>query len=840
MSSIRFNLIIVVFCSFLLTETIHYQIQNKNLSFIDSHFILNNANATKTIDDKIYDTYRLPFVANNKNEIKFKIKNIEWTKSNHKINDLDSSLLIFKGEKFNYKNCPSLFIDIFPYKLDKENNLFFLKNLEIDFIVDSIVVSDFCKFNKDIINKNLLIVNKSSSYINDIDYLVITNSELIPSTEALLSIHTDLNINVIDVEDIIFLYPDLDAEYAIREYLLLRINSEPNLNYLLLLGDETIIPPIYNGSTPSDDYYTSPGNLAANPQLSTGRITVNNINDAYSIFEKIDNYVNNLNNPISSNQSWRMNIGLISDDENNPNPNKYPELSHSENTNYLYEQMKENLVVNTFYGIEYTPTQSSEGLVHTELTADLLSAVNNGISLVNYIGHGNYYTLSDEKILVLERDINSINSSDYKLPIWVVGTCSFGQYDEKDSMAEALLLKENGAIAVISTTRGIGENSNINYLTKLFNKINSYLTDVDNKNRLGDIVRESKNNSASEYLFHLFGDPALPLPFPKVNNTLISNIPEALFIGSQNSFNTNGINGYLDVFNKEKLVSKNYSTGDTINYYTPGEKIYSGLFNNDICFSTSIDASECFDCASMRVHANAQNYIMNSFNLDILESDNLEEDVSGPVIMFKNKDYRNIYDNDIVFLNDYIVVNTEDESGINLMNGLGHNIRYWFNDEQSSQVIDSDLFISQDNCSNSSSGEFFINLKNLELGLNTLNVEIWDNFNNRTLESINILVENFSFKAFDVYNFPNPFSKKTSFTFKVSEPNTEANIIIFDLKGKKIKSILYNCSESFCVIPWDGKDMNGNHIDNGTYIYHLKIRKNNLTYKNLYKLTKIK
>ena len=66
--------------------------------------------------------------------------------------------------------------------------------------------------------------------------------------------------------------------------------------------------------------------------------------------------------------------------------------------------------------------------------------------------------------------------------------------------------------------------------------------------------------TSTEYLFHLFGDPALPLPFPKVNNTLISNIPEALFIGSQTSFNANGINGYLDVFNKYIKYDKNILT----------------------------------------------------------------------------------------------------------------------------------------------------------------------------------------------------------------------------------------------------------------------------------------
>ena len=131
----------------------------------------------------------------------------------------------------------------------------------------------------------------------------------------------------------------LELEYIIREYLLSRINTEPDLNYLLLLGDETIIPPIYSGSSPSDDFYTSPNNLGGNPQLSTGRIPVNNIQDANNFISKLDNYIQNLYNPSDSDYYWRMKIDLISDDENNPNPNKYPELSHTENSHLLYQDL---------------------------------------------------------------------------------------------------------------------------------------------------------------------------------------------------------------------------------------------------------------------------------------------------------------------------------------------------------------------------------------------------------------------------------------------------------------------------------------------------------------------
>ena len=273
--------------------------------------------------------------------------------------------------------------------------------------------------------------------------------------------------------------------------------------------------------------------------------------------------------------------------------------------------MKQNLILNTLYGIDYIPIQNSDGLLHSDLTSDLIDHINNGVSLINYIGHGNYQTLADEKILDMDRDINLISSDYYKLPIWIVGTCSFGEYDGKDSMAEALLQKGNGAISVISTVRGIGETSNINYLTKFFNKINEYLENSSiNPYRLGDILKESKNNSSSEYLFHLFGDPALPLPFPKIENNLINSIDQ-LFIGEQSSIDIGLYNGHLNIFDAEQNIFRVYDTGDSIEYNIPGQSIHNDSFYNQTCFVTPLDASECLDCASLRIHNIDFNVIQN-------------------------------------------------------------------------------------------------------------------------------------------------------------------------------------------------------------------------------------
>ena len=101
---------------------------------------------------------------------------------------------------------------------------------------------------------------------------------------------------------------------------------------------------------------------------------------------------------------------------------------------------------------------------------ELINNINNGFALINYIGHGTNQSWGDEKYLDKSRDLASLNVKNNKLAIWVAGTCSFGNYYENNSFMEELLIKEDGAIAIIATTDGIHYTSNWQFLKNLFGK----------------------------------------------------------------------------------------------------------------------------------------------------------------------------------------------------------------------------------------------------------------------------------------------------------------------------------------------------------------------------------
>ena len=115
-----------------------------------------------------------------------------------------------------------------------------------------------------------------------------------------------------------------------------------------------------------------------------------------------------------------------------------------------------------------------------------------------------------------------------------------------------------------------------------------------------------------EDLFHLFGDPALPLPFPK-ESSIIDNPISELPIGEYTSLNVGPYNANLNIFDKEKVILKGYETGDTVVYHNPGNSIYAGSFYESTCFITSLDAYECDSCASAYIQINHDCLSYNKF-----------------------------------------------------------------------------------------------------------------------------------------------------------------------------------------------------------------------------------
>ena len=104
-------------------------------------------------------------------------------------------------------------------------------------------------------------------------------------------------------------------------------------------------------------------------------------------------------------------------------------------------------------------------------------------------------------------------------------------------------------------------------------------------------------------------------------------------------------------------------------------------------------------------------------------------------------------------------------------------------------------------------------------------------------------VVNSDLSLLNVYNYPNPFSDQTYFTFKLTQIPDELEIRIFTIAGRLIKILKYNSNQlqfDFNRIFWDGRDEDGDKIASGVYLYKMIIRKDSEVQSTTQKLAVIR
>ena len=100
-------------------------------------------------------------------------------------------------------------------------------------------------------------------------------------------------------------------------------------------------------------------------------------------------------------------------------------------------------------------------------------------------------------------------------------------------------------------------------------------------------------------------------------------------------------------------------------------------------------------------------------------------------------------------------------------------------------------------------------------------------------------------KLVSVYNFPNPFGSSTKFILNMSQIPESIKLRIYTVSGRLIKEIdgiiqSTNKDNNSWVIPWDGRDEDGDLIANGVYLYKVIVKKNGKSESLTQKLTIVK
>ncbi|HIM53566.1 MAG TPA: hypothetical protein EYI88_03150, partial [Candidatus Marinimicrobia bacterium] len=790
----------LIFISLCLGENYNFSATPENSPEINSlHWKHSATNTALDINGIEVDILNWRVAADSKESVTVELVNPVWEFISWNDNKLVLPKIIKISDPVNYRGTPTIYIQVTPWRII-DNQIEVLTSGEIS------ITGDPVDFPINYHHPYLLNGDKRSlkrELSNDIQYLIICPSQYKNAAESLASMHSTevidsmiLNTEVIISDHISTNINGMD----IRNYILGRINDDLldnnlDLKFLLLFGDENDIPPISDNGYPSDDFYTMAYDgtiFSGDPQLASGRIPVSNENDAWIVVDKIKNYTLNPTPGI-----WRSKVALVADDMYRSCSFDNGESSHTVNSDNIYDSINELLPILPFYGVHYGLQQTSSGCAYPDLTGDLIRTINNGVALINYIGHGDPETWAGEKLISKSRDLPLIQPDDNKLAIWIAGTCSFGKYNDENSFMEALLFKENGAIALVATTDAVGYTENRNYLNNLFGLIDSdgiqQFINGEHNLRLGEIVKNSKNcnnvDNCKFYIFHTFGDPALRLPFPTISENLVDYPPASITLVEEQtiSVSSSGNNSTLLIRGNETELA----FGDDSLFYTIPGDTYAQMNSDssEICFRIPIDAGSCDNCtATIQLYQDNNGFdgkIQYISDIPIVDSNASSNDETGPDI-YIYQDGGPLIEGSAIIPGLDLTISLDDSSGINLMETIGHGIRYAFDDDDLT-LIAGDEFIYE-TCSEGMV-QIPIDLGNSP-GSFHFYLEVWDGVNNKSTIDLNFDILGTPKKGelllSKVYPFPNPFTEGTHFTMFVSDTPASITITVYSLLGAKV------------------------------------------------------
>jgi hypothetical protein len=687
--------------------------------------------------------------------------------------------------------------------------------------------------------------NQNLHATGNYDMILITHPEFAEQAERLAMLHNnkgDVSVTVVSLPEI---YNEFSSGIqditAIRDFMKMlydRGKGSDQPKYLLLFGDasydvkdriannKSYIPTFQSDNSVkpvasflTDDYFgllddgEGANQTTGLLDVGSGRLPVSNIAQAKTVVDKIEHY---LNNATPTHGDWRSTLLVIADDQN--------DNEHQKQAEKVAKLLKED---NPVYNVEkiyfdaFRQQSTPGGSRYPDVNREIITRVQKGALLTNYIGHGSEVGWGDERVLEIS-DILSWTNFD-RMGIFFTATCEFSRFDDPaiTSAGEWVFLNaEGGAMSLITTTRLAI--SSTNSLLNLSFIDTAFTCREGEYARLGDVLKHVKNDiniSANSRQVTLFGDPSMCLPFPehRVVTTSVSALPggsltDTLFANSlatvkgeirnYNDQLLHEFNGILSVkvFDKPTKVRTLGQDADSYpaDFFVQKSILYQGKASvNEGKFSFTFpvprDIDYSFGKGKISYYASNGSDDAHGFYDSIIIGGSIsqpDEDTAGPEIRlyvndstFQNGDYTNE--------NPKLIAWLTDESGINTAgNGIGHDIVATIDGDSYNSVLLNDYYISD--LDSYQSGVVRYQYFSLPDGEHTLTLKAWDVYNNSSSATINFVVKrNIILAVNEVKAYPNPSDGNVWFNFGHNQFDGvfTANLEIYALTGELVRAI---------------------------------------------------
>ena len=725
--------------------------------------------------------------------------------------------------------------------------------------------------------------NQNIHELTDLDMVVLYPEEFKEAADRFIShrsAYSGLKVVGIDVASI---YPEFSSgrqdPTAIRDFAKMLLDRNERFKYMLFVGDGTYdqrrinqnIPdhrfiPVYEtdrslnpiSSFPTDDYFALLSDnegigLDGGLDIAVGRLTVTTLEEANAVINKIIQY----DTSPDRFGDWRIRGTFTADDEDTGTHLNQME-GIADYVNQDFPVINDQKIYLDAYRQETTPG----GERYPEVEEAFTNAMDRGHLTFCYLGHGGPKGWAQERVLKVP-DIQSWDNLNNQTLI-ISATCSFTGYDDpeiKSAGEYALLNPKGGTVALFTTVREVYANDNERLTRAVFENIYKKIDGVPPT--FGDIITKAKNTNKQDTLgensrkFSMIGDPSQSIALPKHDITvdMINGVPISEFkdtLGALQKVTVSGrvvdyqgnqlndFNGSIfpTVFDKRTIIEtlKNDQSSTRTKIDILKNIIFKGVAsveNGNYSFSFVIPKDINYSIGEGKISLYATDGettdAAGSFNQLTIggSSDNLADDEGPEIKLYMDK--ISFESGDEVLPNSTLLVYLNDDLGINVTGtGIGHDLTAELSGPISQSFVLNEFYEASLN--DFTSGVVKYPLEGLTPGNYSITVKAWDISNNSNEATIDfIVVENGDNILFNVSNYPNPFSGKTTISFLHDLGSVEADISvdIFSLSGQLVHQIKYNTilSGNQEIIHTDQRGADLNEIlVNGLYLYKIKVR----------------
>lgn len=278
------------------------------------------------------------------------------------------------------------------------------------------------------------------------------------------------------------------------KYLLLNGRASLDPRNFLGFGHLDLVPtkivPTTSLMTASDDWFSDFNNTGM-PAIATGRLPVATADEASAVIDKIATYEGQ-----STNGPWTLQALMVADQ------NDTEDFSADSQT--VQAQLPPAIHATDVFASTIPADQARQ---------DIVTAINSGQLLVNYLGHGSEEQWSGEKLFEDSTVASLTNST--QLPVFLIMNCLNGFFQDVYMQPLAVTLElapQSGAVAVLASS-GLNQPQPQVLLDQLIVQ-NAFSTPQP---ALGTAILQAKSQISDPSVratYILFGDPAMAIKSP--------------------------------------------------------------------------------------------------------------------------------------------------------------------------------------------------------------------------------------------------------------------------------------------------------------------------------------